>query len=124
RGKRAAVAAGTRGARGEAPGPEQAHHERGYRVVTVTLAQTNETISNSVNEQRNAVHRSLYDGSQNQPLSGLRTNASGDRTLASHGQRGTPCGDGAVAGAHGRRRAGAAATSSQVERGLGRAPLC
>src|SRR3979411_2924879 len=77
------------------------------------LAQATETISLSLNEQRNAVHRSLYDRSQNQPLFRLRTYASGDRTLAPDGQRGAGGGDGAAAGADGRRRTGSARGDGQ-----------
>ena len=35
-------------------------------------------MSLSINEQRNAVYRSLYDGPQNQTLLRLRTNVAGD----------------------------------------------
>src|SRR4030088_1668527 len=68
------------------------------------LAQATETISHSLNEQRNAVHRSLYDRSKNQPLLRLRTHAAGDRALASHGQRGAARGERTVARAHDRCR--------------------
>ncbi len=94
--------------RREAPGAQQADHERRNRVVTGALAQTTETISLSLNEQRNAVYRSLYDRPQDQPLLRLRTHAAGDRALAPDGERGAAGGDGAACGAHGGRRPGSA----------------
>ena len=58
----------------------------------------------SQNEPRNAVHRSLPDGPQDQPLLRVRTHAAGNRGLAPHGQRRAARRDGAVAGTHGGSR--------------------
>src|ERR1700682_2533040 len=77
------------------------------------LAQATETISHSLNEQRNAVHRSLYDRSQNQPLFRLRTYIAGDRALAPDGKRRAPCGDGAARRADDRRWPGSAGDDGQ-----------
>src|SRR5258708_28934490 len=71
------------------------------RIMTGELAPATETISHSQHEQRNAVHRSLYDRPQNQPLFRLWTYASGDRPLASDGERGAARGDGAARLTHG-----------------------
>ncbi len=89
--------------------PQQADHERGHRIMTPTLAQATEYTSLSQDEQRHAVHRSLYDGSENRPLSGLRAHAAGDRALAPDGQRRASGRHGAVSLAHGRSRACSAA---------------
>ena len=117
----AATAAGNRNHRAhrrQAAGAQQADHERRNRVVTGALAQATETISLSLDEQRNAVYRSLHDGPQNQPLLRLRPNAAGDRALASDGQRGAAGGDGGLAGAHGgsRPRADGARLRSAADR--------
>ena len=111
-----AAAAGNRDhrvRRGQAAGPQQADHERGNRPVTGALAQTTESISHSLNEQRNAVYRSLHDGPQNQPLLRLRPNAAGDRALAPDGARGAAGGHGRIAGAHGGGRPGADGAARQ-----------
>ena len=108
-----AAAAGNRHRRRrrEAPGAQQADHGTAAADDKRGRAQTDherrnrddacsascdgpQTISLSQNEQRNAVYRSLYDGSQNQPLLRLRTNAAGDRALAPHGERGAAGRDG------------------------------
>jgi len=80
------------------------------------LAQAAPTVSLSPDEQRIAVHRRLYHRSQIQPLLRLRTHAAGDRALVADGQRRAARSDGAVAGAHGRGRAGP--TRSRAESGL------
>jgi signal transduction histidine kinase len=112
----AAAAAGDRDPRinrRQAAGAPQTHHERGDRVVTGALAHETETISLFRDEQRNAVYRSLYDGSQEQALLRMRTNASGDRALAQHGKRGAPGGDGIVARSHGGSRPGTDGSTAQ-----------
>ena len=88
----------------------------GTGSVTGALAQATQTISLSINEQRNAVYRSLHDGPQNQTLLRLRTNVAGDRALASHGDRGAIGRDGRACGAHGggRPRADAAARRARL----------
>ena len=78
--------------------------------MTEALALTTQTISLSINEQRNAVYRSLYDGPKDQTLLRLRTNVAGDRALAPNGDRGAIGRDGRARRAHGggRPRADAA----------------
>jgi Histidine kinase-, DNA gyrase B-, and HSP90-like ATPase len=99
--------------RRETPNPQQADHECRHWIVTGVLAQTTETISLSLNEQRNAVYCSLYDRPQDQPLLRLRTYVAGDRALAPDGKRGAACGDGATRRAHGRRWPGSARDDGQ-----------
>src|SRR5262245_57496668 len=65
------------------------------------LAYAIEIVSLSMDEQRNAVYRSLYDRPQDQALLRLWADAAGDRALAQDGQRRAPGSDGAVARAHG-----------------------
>ena len=105
---RSAAAAGNLQRRRETPGPQQTDHECRNRTVAAALALTIETNSLSKNEQRNTVHRSLYDRSQNQPLSRLWAHTSGDRTLAPDGKCRAACGDGAARGADERGWAGSA----------------
>src|SRR5882757_5722052 len=76
----------------------------GHRAAS-RLAEAAETVQHLKNEPRNAVYRSLHDGSHDQALLRMRAYASGDRALAQDGQRGTAGGDGAAPGADGGRRA-------------------
>src|SRR5438876_655449 len=89
------------GHRRQAAGTSQTDHECRNRLVAGALAQGTQTISLSINEQRNAVYRSLHDGPQNQTLLRLRTNVAGDRALAPHGDSGAIGRDGRACGAHG-----------------------
>src|SRR6185295_4400184 len=114
-----APAAGTNrrsGRRRQAADASQTDHECRNRPLTESLALGTQTISLSINEQRNAVYRSLYDGPQNQTLLRLRTNVAGDRTLAPHGDSGAIGRDGRACGAHGggRPRADAAARRARL----------
>jgi hypothetical protein len=82
------------------------------------LAPAAETVSLSEDEHRNAVHRSLYDRPQNQSVFRLWTYASGDRPLASDGERGAARGDGATRLTHGGRGPDAAGGRQQFENRL------
>ena len=82
------------------------------------LAPAAETISLSQDEHRYAVHRCLYDRPQNQPVFRLWTYASGDRPLASDGERGAARGDGATRLTHGGCGVGAAGGRRQFENRL------
>jgi two-component system, cell cycle sensor histidine kinase PleC len=105
--------------RRQAAGASKTDHECGNRLVTGALASGAQTISLSINEQRNAVYRSLYDGPKNQTLLRLRTNVAGDRALAPHGERGAIGRDGRPCGAHGggRPRADAPAHRARLTPG-------
>src|SRR5437763_16920488 len=82
------------------------------------LRKPTEYASHFQNEQRHAVHRSLYDRSEDQPLFRLRTHIAGNRAMAPDGKLGAAGCDGAACQADGGRGAATASDRNRLKHRL------